>query len=119
MARAATDAALERCAAEDRRRIERHVSKFHQVWFLTSDGFGMKHLPRLVKRVIVQLCSSGKRRVITLDREGKRVLKKQSHCEPGHSRQKHPNDHLLTLNFRNDTLQQPESSMLGVAASHL
>src|ERR1700759_4301951 len=59
----------------------------------------MKHLPRLVERVIVKLCSVGKRRAIALDREGKRILKKQSHRKAGYSGQKHPNDHPLPLNF--------------------
>ncbi len=66
---------LSAAPTEDGGRIERHVAKLHQIRFLTTDGFGMKHLPRLVQRIIVQLGSDGKRRLRVHDRKGKRVLK--------------------------------------------
>jgi len=79
------------------------------MWFAASNGFGMKHLSRLLERVIVQLRSDRKWRLLALDRKGKRVLKNQNHCQAGRSRQKHSNDHPLTLNFPKRHVEASES----------
>ena len=85
MTGATTDAGLPRWSAEDTGRIERHVSEAHQIRLATADGFGMKHLSRTVKRILVQLCPGGQCCLLAPDGEGTGVLESQNRRDAGRS----------------------------------